>query len=94
MPKLCSLPATVPTSASCGRSALTGFGRGGGAAATGTGATAGGGRREGEKIGRSRVVASVASGIVHRGLALLARSGSVGFTGAAALTTTGAARRL
>jgi hypothetical protein len=89
MPKLCSLPATVP---SCGRSALTGFGRGGSAAATGTGATAGGGggRREGEKIGRSRVVASVASGIVHRGLALLARSGSVGFTDAAALTTTGA----
>ena len=44
------------TSASGGCSTRTGFGRGGGAATTGTGATAGGdGGREDEKIGRSRV---------------------------------------
>src|SRR5581483_9499958 len=47
-------------------------------------------RRDGEKIGRSRVVVSVASGIAHKGLALLARSGSAGFAGAVTLTTTGA----
>ena len=42
----------------------------------GSAATAvGGGRRDGEKIGRSRVADNCADGIAHKGLALCARSG-------------------
>jgi hypothetical protein len=79
----------VPTNASCGRSTRGGFG-GGDGFATATGATAGGGgRREAEKIGRSRVFDNVASGIAHSGLALSACSGGGGGA-AGARTTTGA----
>src|SRR5580704_17714993 len=59
----------VPTSESCGRSG--GFGAcTGTATTTAAGATAvGGGRREAEKIGRSRVADSCLRGIPHNGLA-------------------------
>src|SRR5713101_3411660 len=64
----------VPTRVSCGRSGSLGLGT---AATFGiaAGATAGGGgRRDGEKIGRSRVMGNCESGIAHNGLALNARS--------------------
>src|SRR6516225_11473776 len=68
----------VPTSDSCGRSTRGGIG-GGGSFATGIATTAGGGgRRDGEKIGRSRVPDRLVSGISHSGLALIVRSGAGG----------------
>jgi hypothetical protein len=52
------------------------------------GATAGGGgRRDGEKIGRSRVMGNCESGIAHNGLALSARS-DAGAAGGGEETTT------
>src|ERR1700686_5287802 len=74
----------VPTKESGGRSGSRGLGA---AATFGTtaGATAGaGGRRDDEKIGRSRVPDNAVSGMAHNGLALSARSG----TGAAGAVTT------
>src|SRR5262245_18302353 len=60
----------VPTSDSCGRSGSRRF-DGGGATTAGWAATAlGGGRREGEKIGRSLVTVNLVNGIAHSGLAL------------------------
>jgi hypothetical protein len=59
----------VPTSESCGRSTRAGFGAGGASASTDT-AAGDGGRRDDEKIGRSRVFDKVASGIAQSGLAL------------------------
>jgi hypothetical protein len=59
----------VPTSESCGRSTRAGFGAGGALASADT-AAGGGGRRDDVKIGRSRVLDKVASGIAHSGLAL------------------------
>jgi hypothetical protein len=65
---------TVPTSDNCGCSIRGDFG-GGGALTTATGTSlGGGGRRDGEKIGRSRVFDKVVSGMAHSGLALMARS--------------------
>src|ERR1700726_1709300 len=66
----------VPTKESGGRSGSRGLGT---AATFGTaaGATAGaGGRRDDEKIGRSRVPDNAVSGMAHNGLALSARSGT------------------
>jgi len=82
----------VPTRVSWGRSGSLGLGT---AATFGiaAGATAGGGgRRDGEKIGRSRVMGNCESGIAHNGLALSARS-DAGATGAGGETRicTGAA---
>src|SRR5229473_7150605 len=91
IPKLSS-PAMVPTSESCGRSARGGFGGGDGAFATGTEAiAAGGGRREDEKIGRSRVFDKLASGIAQSGLALGTRSDAAGGGSGGLTTTVGAA---
>ena len=71
----------VPTRLSCGRSGSLGFGTAIALGAT-TGATAGaGGRREGEKIGRSRVTCNCASGMAHNGLALGVRSAAGGVGG-------------
>src|ERR1700730_9278581 len=78
----------VPTSESCGCSTRGGFGAGGGAFATGTDATTdGGGRRDDEKIGRSRVFDNVAGGLAQSGLALGVRCGAAG-GGWGGLTTT------
>jgi hypothetical protein len=79
----------VPTSASCGRSTRAGFGAGG-ALASGNTVAGGGGRRDDEKIGRSRVLDKVASGIAQSGLALGAR-GIAATGGCAGLTTTAGA---
>jgi len=79
MPKLSLSPATVPTNAKGGRSTRGGDGGGADGAATVTGICAGGGRRDGEKIGRSRVLDSVASGIAQSGLALSGRGRGAGF---------------
>src|SRR6516165_10834341 len=78
MPKLSSVPMTVPTSDNCGRSTPRSLGGAGSASATATGADAGGGLRDAEKIGRSRVFDNVVSGMPHSGLALFARSVSAG----------------
>ena len=59
----------VPTSESCGRSTRAGFGAGGVVASADT-VAGGAGRRDEEKIGRSRVLDKVASGIAQSGLAL------------------------
>ena len=76
---------TVPTSESSGLCGPAGFG------GTLTGAAAGGpttadvsGRREGEKIGRSRVLDNCLSGMAHSGLAGNSRppGSSVGASGA------------
>jgi hypothetical protein len=75
----------VPTNESGGCSTLAG--RGGGAFGTGTAATTGG-RRDDEKIGRSRVFDNIASGITQSGLALGACAMAAG--GCGDLTTTGA----
>src|ERR1700722_3302155 len=66
----------VPTRTSCGASGS--FLRATGALTiAGSAATAeGGGRRDGEKIGRSRVADNWANGIAHSGLALCTRSGA------------------
>src|ERR1700722_1402917 len=76
----------VPTKASCGASGS--FLRTTGAlTVAGSAATAeGGGRRDGEKIGRSRVADNWANGIAHKGLALCARSGA-GPVGGATMRT-------
>jgi hypothetical protein len=76
MPMFWSLPVTVPTRVHCGRSSGGSFGGGGSAFATGTATAGSGGLRDGEKIGRSRVLDKVTRGIAHIGLALGARSGS------------------
>src|SRR5260370_20343052 len=69
----------VQTRESRGRSRCGGLGGGGGAFADGTDATAeGGGRRDDEKIGRSRVFDNTASGTAQSGLALGLRSAAVG----------------
>jgi hypothetical protein len=66
-------PAMVPSSANDG---CSGGGGGGGAATGGTNGRlatiGGGGRREGEKIGRSRVLANCFNGIAHNGFPLAA----------------------
>src|ERR1700761_8343956 len=68
----------VPTSDSDGGSICTLPG-GGGLTGAGLSATAtGGGRREGEKIGRSRVPDNCVSGTPHSGLALSACCGAAG----------------
>src|ERR1700721_4397432 len=90
MPNPSSSVAVVPTKASGGVSrpffrcvgALTSAG----SAAT----AAGGGRRDGEKIGRSRVADNWANGIAHRGLALSARSGVGGGATTRTVVTGGA----
>src|ERR1700731_3249555 len=65
----------VPTRESWGGSIF----RGGDLASTGSAAiAAGGGRREGEKIGRSRVTENRLSGTAHNGLALGGRAGEPG----------------
>src|SRR6202043_2433174 len=76
----------VPTKESGGRSGSRGLGT---AATFGTaaGATAGGiGRRDDEKIGRSRVPDNALRGIAHNGLSLSGRSGA-GAGAAGAVTT-------
>ena len=76
MPKLRSSPVMVPTSKSCGGcSSCAGFGGGGFATATSVTAT-GGGRREDENTGRSRVPLRISNGISHSGLPL--RAGPLG----------------
>src|SRR6266478_1542372 len=60
----------VPIRESCGRSCCFGACTGRLVAAAVTGSAAGGGRRDGEKIGRSRVADSCLSGIPHSGLPL------------------------
>ena len=77
----------VPTSASCGRPADAGFGRGGAFGAVANATVGGGGRRDAEKIGRSRVFDNVASGIVQSGLALGARPVAAGDGSGDLLTT-------
>src|ERR1700716_2323076 len=89
MPNPSSPLAIVPTKESGGRSGSFGLDP---AATFGTaaGATAGGGgRRDDEKIGRSRVPDNAVRGIAHNGLALSARSG----TGAGGAVTTFACAR-
>src|SRR4029077_20215424 len=81
----------VPTKVSCGRSGSFDLGT---ATTFGAivGVTAGaGGRREGEKIGRSRVTANCESGMAHNGLALGVSSdaGAGGAEGGAATCTEG-----
>src|SRR5215510_14217111 len=74
IPMLWSSPLTVPTSESCSSGS---GGRGGFGGAFGTDAVTaggGGGRRDGEKIGRSRVFDNVASGIAQSGLPLIVPS--------------------
>ena len=75
-------PPTVPTSESRGRSGSRGGGGGGAgrACTTGAAATGGaGGRRDAEKIGRSRVTVSELSGTAHKGLP--ARTGGAALAG-------------
>src|SRR5215471_17740643 len=67
-PMLSALPRIVPSNVIVGRSGSTGFG----GVRTATGATkvgvaGGGGRREGEKIGRSRVIDNCLSGSAQSG---------------------------
>src|ERR1700722_9407056 len=74
MPNLASSPEMVPTRESCGCSGS--FGLGGATTfatvmADGGGA---GGRRDGRKIGRSRVTLNCFTGVPHSGLALSGRS--------------------
>src|SRR6202035_4495475 len=74
----------VPTKESGGRSGSRGLGT---AATFGTaaGATAGaGGRRDDEKIGRSRVSDNAASGMAHNGLLALGARPCIGASGAPA----------
>jgi hypothetical protein len=80
----------VPTSESCGRSTRAGFGAGGALASADT-AAGGGGRRDIEKIGRSRVPDKVASGFAQSGLALAACGIAATGDGAGLTTTAGAA---
>src|SRR3954447_22511196 len=85
-------PAITPTSVSGGWSGSA-AGGGGDATTTGVPATAGAGaRREGRKIGRSRVAVSEESGTAQRGLPVgsagrSARRGAVGVTSTGAGTT-------
>src|ERR1700722_12722331 len=74
MPNLVSSPEIVPTSESCGCSGS--FGLGGATTFATVTADAGGagGRRDGKKIGRSRVTVNCLSGLPHSGLALSGRS--------------------
>ena len=79
----------VPTRESCGCSGS--FGLGGTIAFATVTAEAGGagGRRDGRKIGRSRVTENCLIGIAHSGLALSARSaGAPGFDGGMVTSTT------
>src|ERR1700761_6029356 len=63
------------------------FLRGGGRTTTGSALDAtGAGRRDGEKIGRSRVPDNLASGTPHSGLALVGCGGAAGCATAPALT--------
>src|ERR1700761_1232818 len=74
MPKPSSSLAMVPTSDKGG--GWISFLRGGGLTTTdAVSATTGGGRRDGEKIGRSRVPDNCVSGIAHSGLALIVFAG-------------------
>src|SRR5579871_847975 len=77
IPMLCSSPATVPTSESSGRSMRGGFGGGDRSCNTGAATAGGGGRRDGEKIGLSRVLDKLLSGVSQSGLGLSVRSGEV-----------------
>src|SRR5258706_14428664 len=88
MPNPSSPLAIVPTKESGGRSGSFGLDT---AATFGTaaGATAGGGgRRDDEKIGRSRVPDNAVRGMAHNGLALSARSGTGVGAGGAVTTCT------
>src|SRR5581483_1060715 len=75
MPNFSSSPEMVPTRETCGRSGSLGFGTtiAFGTTAVVTGGA--GGRRDGRKIGRSRVVENCLSGMAQSGLALKVRSG-------------------
>src|SRR3984957_20100580 len=89
MPNLASSPEIVPTSESCGCSGS--FGLGTQTFATVTIDVGGvGGRRDGRKIGRSRVTENCLSGISHSGLALSVRSaaGAFGVAGGIVTSTT------
>src|SRR5689334_19156614 len=79
MPKPSLSPATVPTNVSGGRSTRGGGGGGAGGTAAATGVCRGGGLRDGEKIGRSRVFDRLASGIAQSGLAASAGGSAAGF---------------
>ena len=63
-------PTIVPTSASEGRSGTTGRGTCGAGSGDTAAPAAGGGRRLGEKIGRSRVAESVRKGTAQSGFPL------------------------
>jgi hypothetical protein len=83
--------ATVPIKESCGRSGSFGFGATAAGFATGIEATGGaGGRRDDEKIGRSRVPGNAVNGIAHNGLPRSAGSctGAGASAGAAGATMT------
>src|ERR1700683_4343319 len=90
MPNPSSALAMVPTRASGGVSGPF-FRTVGALTIAGSAATAAdGGRRDGEKIGRSRVADNWANGIAHRGLALSARSGAGGGATTRTVVTGGA----
>src|SRR5580692_5190628 len=74
MPNLASSPEMVPTRESCGCSGSFGFGGATTFATVTIDAAGAGGRRDGKKIGRSRVTENCLSGIAHSGLALRGRS--------------------
>src|ERR1700688_962810 len=76
----------VPTRASCGTSGSLLRPVGALTIADSAATAAGGGRRDGEKIGRSRVVDNCVNGIAHSGLALSARSGAGAVGGATTRT--------
>src|ERR1700723_1657344 len=83
MPNLVSSPEMVPTRESCACSGSVGFGGATPFATVTTDAAGAGGRRDGRKIGRSRVTENCLSGISHSGLALSVRSAAAGAFGVA-----------
>src|SRR5579862_8888509 len=89
MPNLSSSPVIVPTSDNGGCSGSFGLGTTTFATVTVDGGGAGG-RRDGRKIGRSRVTVNCLSGIPHSGLALSGRSvaGTPGVDGGMVTSTT------
>src|SRR5450756_1361231 len=85
MPNLSWTPATVPTKENFGPSGSFGLGTTAAGFTMGLEATAGaGGRRDDEKIGRSRVPDNAASGMTHIGLLALSARPSMGASGAPA----------
>src|ERR1700748_1691009 len=90
MPNLASSPEIVPTRASCGCSGSFRFGGATTLATVTVDGGGAGGRRDGRKIGRSRVTVNCLSGIPHSGLALSGRSaaGLPGVDGGMVTSTT------